>query len=107
MDRHKLSDVIPSSYARFGGLACILQILWRQADRNERKHARLLADYRAALNYHVRLQPHAVFQLNIIANNRERSHLTAAPNPGIRADNSGRVNVSRCGGYGHANVSGK
>jgi hypothetical protein len=69
MDCHKLSNVISFPNARFGWLAFVLQILGRQSNRNEGKNARVLVNNRAAVNYHMRLEPHAVFQFHFIADN--------------------------------------
>ena len=43
MDGYKLSNLIAPADARFGRFAFVLQILRRQADRNKRKDARVLA----------------------------------------------------------------
>ena len=60
-----------------------------------------VADDSAAVNYAMRLQPHAIIQFNFVADDRVWTNVTAVANPGARADDGGGMNVIRFGGDSH------
>jgi hypothetical protein len=65
MDRDELADLIPLSDLSRGFFTAVLQVLWCEAERYEWKNVRVISDGCAAVNYHMRVETHAIAERDI------------------------------------------
>ena len=49
----------------------------------------------------MRFESHIVLEFYLVVNDAIWTNVTAFADPGVRADDSGRVNIVRLSGYGH------
>src|SRR5438067_10689601 len=108
MQGHELTDNVVVADLQPSGLAFVLQILWRQADRGKRKNAIVRAQPRGALQLHVRDKLALFAHLHVGADHAVRADFARCRHLRRRIDNRGLVDAADlCFGDGiHAPYAG-
>jgi len=93
MNRHELANPITPANFSCGGFARKLQILRRQANRNEGKDVGFVAYPSATVNDTVAVEVHPFAQYDFIANHGIRTDPAARPDLGIRTNDRGGMDL--------------
>lgn len=92
MDSYEFANLISFSDLGRGRLAAVLEVLWCETDRRERKNVRVVTNSRLAIDDDVRVEPDAVAEHDVIADRSERSDITFVAYLRTCADDRSLVN---------------